>query len=211
MTSKEPKTDNTPEQNPFAHVLRGHGDWLSNHPDNRRHHESGWNAGISFECGPGWSGLLEKLFSDLANILRPRGDQIEMRQIKEKFGILRVYWSGAVDNHTDALIEDTILLAQFRSEVICQSCGEPGQMRGSNFGWYHVACDAHAKRGDRIKARKVIGQISANYSTEQYSETIYEPTLDMMTRRMLSRAAYEALTKQSAEGSTTTTSTGDGT
>jgi hypothetical protein len=211
MTSKERKTDNTPEQNPFAHVLHGHADWLSNHPDNRCNNQRGWNAGFGFECGQGWSGLLEKLFNDLSQILRPRGDQIEIRQIKEKFGTLRVYWAGAVDNHTDALIEDAILLATFRSEVTCDVCGDSGQMRRNGFGYYHVACNVHSKSDDRVVAGGVIGRISDNQSAGQYSETIYDPALDMMTRRMLSRFEYEALTKQSAKGSTTTTSTGDGT
>ena len=128
-------TDTTTAPDAFAHILFGHSDWLANHPDNLIKQREHWNTGFSFECGPGWAGLLERLFDDLGQIMRPTGDLITIRQLKEKFGTLRVYWRGAVDHHVDSLIDDAILLAAFRSEVTCQTCGDPGQMRRSGFGW----------------------------------------------------------------------------
>jgi hypothetical protein len=196
MTTDKPKS-----ADPFARVLLGHADWLANHPDNSVLDEGHWNAGFSFECGPGWAGLLERLFNDLGDIMRPTGDTIVIKQLKEKFGTLRVYWHGAVDNDTDALIDDAILLAAFRSEVACQTCGQPGQMRKNGFGWYYVACNSHAQHGDKIVARSVIGMISANFGTETYYEITYDPVLDAGLKRRLSREEYESLTQSKAAAS----------
>ena len=204
MTMDKPKS-----ADPFARVLLGHADWLANHPGNRIPDEDCWNARFSFECGPGWAGLLERLFNDLSNIMRPTGDTIVIKQIKEKFGTLRVYWQGAVDDDTDALIDDAILLAAFRSEVTCQSCGQPGQMRKSGFGWYHVVCEGHAEHGDRILAREVIGLISANFGKGTFYEITYDSVLDAGHRRRLSREEYEARTRSRIEGTNPTSKSGD--
>ncbi len=195
---------------PFARVLLGHAGWLANHPDNRIPDEGHWNARFSFECGPGWAGLLERLFNDLGHILRPTGDTIVIKQLKEKFGTLRVYWQGAVNNDTDALIDDAILLAAFRSEVTCQACGQPGQMRKSGFGWYHVACSDHAQRDDRIMAREVIRLISANFGKEAFYEITYDPVLDAGLKRRLSREEYEARTRSRTVASSPASKSGDG-
>jgi hypothetical protein len=209
MTVDSHDPDEAARRAAFARVLRGHNDWLANHPENPRADEERWNVGFSFECGPGWAELLERLFNDLGQILRPTGDMITIRQLKEKFGTLRVYWRGAVDNETDAPIDDAILLAAFRSEVTCDVCGAPGQMRRSGFGYYHVACDAHAKPDDRAVSGEVIGRISGNHSAAQYSETTYDPVLDRMTRRVLTRAEYEALTAPKVTASDTKSASGD--
>jgi hypothetical protein len=209
MTADSHESDEAARRAAFARVLRGHQGWLANHPENPRTDDRRWNAGFSFECGLGWAGLLERLFNDLGQILRPTGDTIAIRQLKEKFGTLRVYWRGAVDNETDARIDDAILLAAFRSEVTCDVCGEPGQMRRSGFGYYHVACDAHAKPDDRVVAGEFIGRISGNHSANQYSETTYDPVLDRMTRRSLTRAEYEALTAPKVTTSDTKSATRD--
>jgi hypothetical protein len=194
MTTDSNESDHAARRAAFARVLRGHEDWLANHPRNPIADEDRWNARFSFECGPGWAGLLEGFFNDLGQILRSTGYKITIRQLKEKFGTLRVYWRGGVDIETEALIDDAILLAAFRSEVTCGVCGAPGQMRKNGFGYYHVVCVAHSKPDDRNVARELIGQFSADLSAEQYSQTTYDPMLDMMTRQVLTRAEYERLT-----------------
>jgi hypothetical protein len=162
------QTMTTPD--PFGNVLKGHANWLANHPNNPVDNIDRWNARVNFECGRGWAGMLERLFDELARIVRPTGDVITVSQIKEKYGTLRVYWHGAVNAETDHLIDGATLLAEFRSEVTCQLCGEPGLMRENGFGLYHLACDEHSKHDDRIVARKIIGQLCAQLSTETYEE-----------------------------------------
>jgi hypothetical protein len=209
MTADNDEPTDAARKAAFARVLHGHHDWLANHPANPRPDDGRWNAGFSFECGPGWSGLLARLFNDLGQILRPTGDRIAIRQLKEKFGTLRVYWRGAVDEAIGARIDDAILLAAFRSEVTCDVCGDPGQMRRNGFGYYHVACDTHAGPDNRTVAGDVIGQISGNRSANHYSETIYDPVLDRMTRRVLTRAEFEALTAPKVTAADTMSTSGD--
>lgn len=62
-------------------------------------------------------------------------------QIKQKFGELRVYVSGATDE-ARALIN----AAELRSRTVCEECGQPGnpcQRRG----WYRALCPTHAAEG----------------------------------------------------------------
>lgn len=49
--------------------------------------------GNLFSCHAGWFDILERLFCEIAAILKD-GDvqQWELRQVKEKLGGLRVYW-----------------------------------------------------------------------------------------------------------------------
>jgi hypothetical protein len=55
-------------------------------------------------------------------------------QVKEKFGTLRFYMSMGNDAIWAATEE-----AESKSALICESCGQPGSMRGG--GWLKVECD----------------------------------------------------------------------
>lgn len=67
--------------------------------------------------------------------------QIQFTQIKEKFGGLRLY-----TNYSDAYIDGVISMASSMSESTCETCGQPGKMRGK--GWYYTACDLDSKEED---------------------------------------------------------------
>lgn len=58
-------------------------------------------------------------------------------QIKEKFGTLRVYL-----DHADDRIMALMDMAERLSEVTCEQCGEPGELRTG--GWLKTLCDEHA-------------------------------------------------------------------
>lgn len=57
------------------------------------------------------------------------------RQVKEKFGGLRVYVGSDVPE-----TRDLIRAAERRSERICESCGRPGVMHKSRMNWYRTLC-----------------------------------------------------------------------
>ena len=63
-------------------------------------------------------------------------------QVKEKFGGLRFYVQGAIDEHYNY-----IRFAESLSYRTCEVCGAPGQYYP--FGWHHVACDEHASEEDK--------------------------------------------------------------
>lgn len=68
---------------------------------------------------------------------------IQFTQIKEKFGGLRLY-----TNYHGDYIDGVISMAMDMSEKTCETCGQPGKMRGK--GWYYVACNQHAKETDLL-------------------------------------------------------------
>lgn len=102
---------------------------------------------VAFECGPGWYDLLaelsrkiEGLLEEYAQVYKQFGcedaDDVGMYavQVKEKYGTLRFYMSSETDE-----ISDLIGKAEVLSTQVCESCGDPGKMRGSC--WMEVRCE----------------------------------------------------------------------
>lgn len=117
------------------------------------------------ECDNGWFGIVDDLAAACeAEIQKLVDAGIESHawprsaQIKEKFGGIRFYVNGPLDESVRALIREA---ADETSFHVCETCGEPGELRGQ--GWVHTACDAceaklqSAGRGwdsDAYEARK---------------------------------------------------------
>ena len=78
----------------------------------------------------------------------PRGKVWVLKQVKEKFGTLRVYYDiGGVGDDVRTAIMQAYNLAEARSHHTCEQCGRRGWMRNDR-GWYFVACDRHARSKD---------------------------------------------------------------
>jgi len=90
------------------------------------------------QCHEGWSDLLDSLLRTLQNHQdsNPQMPQIRLLQVKEKWGELRVYFSGG-----DAFCTGAIALATQLSLAICEACGRPGTLIGER--WVKVRCDHH--------------------------------------------------------------------
>jgi len=97
---------------------------------------------FGFECGHGWDGILEDLFDGIQKIVddKPELKDFELTQVKEKFGMLRVYCSFNI-REIDALIDK----AEKRSAETCEDCGKPGTFRVMNH-WYYTRCDRCSKK-----------------------------------------------------------------
>ena len=99
------------------------------------------NESFHFECGNGWYELLDVLLSIL-ELRQRRGsvpsDDIEITQIKQKFGGLRFYCHG-VDDYCYGMID----LAEKISTRICEECGNPGRLMTTHTGWLYTACEEH--------------------------------------------------------------------
>lgn len=124
--------------------------------------------------GPGWHALVEEFCGQAQSILRAH-DQISswyIRQIKEKFGGLRIYIRPIaeplnVDWHSESLHDINRpqptpvqeLLSQLRSQiteranVTCEECGGPGGLRVLN-GWYRTLCNEHFEEWQQRKGSK---------------------------------------------------------
>lgn len=109
---------------------------------------------------PGWLPLLEKLLSEIADCLSQQdAARFNITQIKEKFGSLRVYYSGqglrvdfqsedgicsirgANPNSELTQIDDLIEQAEKNSGQTCMYCGDEGTLRTDE--WLVVLCDHH--------------------------------------------------------------------
>lgn len=90
------------------------------------------------ECGKGWFGILEVLCQRVqAHIDHKKIDQVVFRQVKEKFGELRISYSGG-DAYVDALID----MAEGLSAIVCENCGAPGVKQRLKGGWIKTVCQA---------------------------------------------------------------------
>lgn len=105
-------------------------------PDDRRRYPIIWGL----EHGDGWLAIVEvlcKLIQHNVDQQKKKDSsypQIEILQVKEKFGAMRFYTTGG-DDYTAGLIA----MAEYMSGRTCESCGNPGTMRGK--GWMRVRCD----------------------------------------------------------------------
>lgn len=82
--------------------------------------------------GDGWAGII----STMCWILNQRDTAKTFRldQIKEKFGLLRVYHSGGSE-----YMAGVVRMAEDISGSICEMCGQPGEQRKG--GWIKTLCD----------------------------------------------------------------------
>lgn len=103
------------------------------------------------DCGEGWRDLLDRLCVRIRAVVRADGGTFRFTQVKEKYATLRVYWTGALSPEADARIEEAIALAEARSAVTCEICGEPGVLHGPR--WFTTRCEAHAEARRPIAAQ----------------------------------------------------------
>lgn len=97
---------------------------------------------IGIECGDGWFGLLNELCNKLSNL----DINIKFLQIKEKFGMLRIYYvSEDSENlkYADSIIQDI----ERRSSKICEFCGSVDGVFGQIHQRHITICDICYKYG----------------------------------------------------------------
>lgn len=84
---------------------------------------------FGIECGDGWYNILDELFSELNK------HDVQLMQVKEKFGGLRVYLNGGSDE-----VYNLIDKAEEKSFKTCESCGNPGKNQEINY-WLYTVCE----------------------------------------------------------------------
>lgn len=95
-----------------------------------------------FECGDGWYELLKDACDKIEPILaaNKKADPLGWKcglyrasQVKEKYGTLRLYLSGA-SNEVYKIVDEL----EHKSSTICEECGKPGKIIGGN--WLYCRC-----------------------------------------------------------------------
>jgi hypothetical protein len=110
-----------------------------------------------FAVGAGWYPILETLCANIQSHIDWKVKQgksiaqVEVNQIKEKFGGLRFYYSGGDDE-----ISGMVRMAEAWADIACEECGAAGKRRSG--GWIRTLCDTHEaehqerKRNQEMKA-----------------------------------------------------------
>ncbi len=145
------------------------------------------NVYCGFGVGDGWLPILDKLFNNMKHHVnqikshnkwytecknRPGTDpnvlanhslkeelNPQVAQVKEKFGLLRIY----IDN-TDEYIDGLVSMAESISAITCEDCGLPGEMRDG--GWLRTLCNSC---DEAVKVAKK--ELFEKYAKTQYAKT----------------------------------------
>lgn len=80
--------------------------------------------------GKGWSELINNLYD-------AKPDDVEVWDVKEKFGTLRFYIGIAPDWY-----QDLVHYYEKKSATICEECGDTGKLR-TDLSWMQTLCDKH--------------------------------------------------------------------
>ena len=98
---------------------------------------------VSIAVGDGWEPIVRGLCEKLAVWSHRNDAPVRFRQVKEKFGELRIRLEGG-DEHVDDLVQQ----AEQQSWTTCEVCGRSGTLRDE--GWMVTLCDPCQKdRQDR--------------------------------------------------------------
>jgi hypothetical protein len=97
------------------------------------------------ECDIGWFDLIDEALKDILDIAYEEDEPIQVVQIKEKFGGLRIYYDAESEDE-DRLhrLEDIVYNAEKLSYKTCEVCGEEGKPRKGV--WIKTLCDIHNTR-----------------------------------------------------------------
>lgn len=125
------------------------------------------NYMVSIE--PGWFELIEEACRRIDALLTNEEKALfRWRQIKEKFGGLRMYWNEGgfymdfigpdslahvvaeperpqLSQQTRERIAGIVAEAAKKASTRCQICGAPGTLRRRGDGWLVTACDRHVE------------------------------------------------------------------
>jgi len=106
---------------------------------------AGWPS-----CGDGWREILERLCGRIRSSIGPK-DSVVLDRVREKFGVLRVDWSGEVSGVAGQAVMQAVDLATARSACTCENCGAEGRLHRHR-GWLATRCADHAA-GDPVPPR----------------------------------------------------------
>ena len=110
-----------------------------------------------FECGDGWYNLLNTTFRKIKKYYINKYSEIPNRfyiiQVKQKYGLLRIY-SSLVDKEVFDILDE----AEAKSSRVCELCGKKGKLR-EDLHYIRTLCDDCYKmklREEREEMEKIL-------------------------------------------------------
>jgi len=102
---------------------------------------------------------LAEILNDPLRVIPEECEQVEVKQLKEKFGSLRFYYTGG-----DDYISGLVSMAESMTDITCEECGAPGTQGGT--GWVSTLCETH--RAERDAAD---GKCKADWEAQEAART----------------------------------------
>lgn len=92
-----------------------------------------------FQCGDGWYDIIDSL----AEYIERQPVDMQVVQVKEKFGMLRFYYTitNSEDEGYSYMINGAVQFAKEMSAYVCEECGDSGEHRKDG-GWFRTRCDS---------------------------------------------------------------------
>jgi len=107
------------------------------------------DAIFGFECNDGWGDLIQATLWLVQRRTPLSALDVEVTQVKEKFGQLRIYHRGG-DESIGAAFE----IAEVVSGSVCEMCGMPGGVISVD-GWLQARCSQHSAAGKIARVKNV--------------------------------------------------------
>lgn len=108
-------------------------------------------------CRAGWFGLLDVFFSTVRAVVPAVSEPgFRVRQIKEKFGTLCIYFNAGepLSDEARRVIAIARRAAEDASLYTCEVCGRRGVLRVRN-GWWATRCEDHADGGVPFASKEI--------------------------------------------------------
>lgn len=94
---------------------------------------------VEISIGRGWMHIIDDLCTTLQIWSDVHSQQVEITQVKEKFGGLRVYTLYSNED-----IDYLITQAEQRAKHTCEVCGNPGTL-DTKRSWIKTLCSTHSQ------------------------------------------------------------------
>lgn len=104
---------------------------------------------FGFECNDGWGDLIQATLWLVQRRTPLSALDVEVTQVKEKFGQLRIYHRGG-DESIGAAFE----IAEVVSGCVCEMCGMRGGVISVD-GWLQARCSQHSAAGKIARVKNV--------------------------------------------------------
>ena len=98
----------------------------------------------AIDIGPGWENLIVKLCEEIVNTIKDTGVEIDILQIKEKFGTLRFYITrnqkalNEDNKYILSLVNSLISEAEDQSGRVCETCGSTKNVKTEECRNYYI-------------------------------------------------------------------------
>ena len=95
-----------------------------------------FNEDIYISCNDGWYWLLDNTLNSIYNYQKYNSEQfIKITTIKEKFGLLNIYYFGS-----NEIVRGMTIMATYMSSNICEFCGTTENV-GKTKHWISTICE----------------------------------------------------------------------